>query len=96
MNVHSSVRVVLGIMVAVAFLFGGVASASACQGVLDCDGDTTLETGEEKEDVYLSQGVSGGADNVTEAGNFTTHHGTHVYVNSGYLNAGASVSVEKP
>jgi hypothetical protein len=96
MNAHSSVRVVLGIMVAVAFLFGGVASASACQGILDCDDDTTLETGEEKEDVYLSQGVSGGADDVTEAGNFTTHHSAHVYVNTGYVNAGLNRSIALP
>lgn len=96
MNAHSSVRVVLGIMVAVAFLFGGVASVSACNDEVECDGDTNLETGDQKEDVYLSGGASGGASNVTDAGNATTRHDGYVYVNSGYVNAGASASVERP
>lgn len=96
MNAHSSLRVVLSVMVAVAFLFGGVASVSACQDEIECDSNTDVETGEQKEDVYLSTGANGGADNVTDVENATTRHAAYVYVNSGYVNAGADASAARP
>lgn len=96
MVAHKSLRVALGVMVAVAFLFGGVATVSACHDEVECDSNSNVETGDQKENVYVSSGASGGASNVTDLDNLTTNHNVYVYGNSGYVNVGASASVARP
>jgi hypothetical protein len=95
MAAHSSVRIALGIAVAVAFLFGGVASASACQDGGDCDDLLDVETDDKKENVYVSQGLQGSAD-LTGPANASTEHSAYVHVNTGYLDVSVNRTVSKP
>jgi hypothetical protein len=92
---RTSIRVVLCLVVALAFLSGSMAAVSACDGAeIECESGADVDQSGSNA-TYVEGGASGGAD-LTDLEHVTTEHSVSVGIHSGVADASADASVARP